>query len=138
MSWSGTVLNCRTATSQKCEAVRRRARIQGSWTFVLLNSGLERDKEQEEVSYGNQFTPSSPLKPKSAVSSRWISGPDSRSGSLNSLFQVAVCLTFLVSFLLLLSAASQRRPGGVLQKPIHTIFKTFALEIAQAKARIWQ
>ena len=29
----GTVLNLRTTTSQKCAAVPRRARIQGSWTL---------------------------------------------------------------------------------------------------------
>ena len=34
--------------SQKCEAVLRRARIQGSWSCVSLNSGLERNKEEEE------------------------------------------------------------------------------------------
>ena len=34
--------------SQKCEAVPRRARISGSYTFLSLNSGLESNKEEEE------------------------------------------------------------------------------------------
>ena len=43
----GTVLVLRTTTtSQKCEAVPRRARISGSWTFVSLNSRLESNKEE--------------------------------------------------------------------------------------------
>ena len=42
------VLDSRTTTSQKCEAVPRRARIQGSWTFVPLNSRLERNEAEEE------------------------------------------------------------------------------------------
>ena len=49
----GTVLDLRTTTSQKCEAVPRRARIQGSWTIVSLNSRLEsnRGKEEEEENH---------------------------------------------------------------------------------------
>jgi hypothetical protein len=35
-------------TAQKCEAVLKRARIQGSWIFVSLNSRLESNKEEEE------------------------------------------------------------------------------------------
>ena len=34
----------------KCEAIPRRARIQGSQTFVSLNSSLESNKEEEEKS----------------------------------------------------------------------------------------
>ena len=37
-----------STTLQKCEAVPRRARIQGSWTFVSLNSGLEGKSNKEE------------------------------------------------------------------------------------------
>ena len=43
----GTLLNLRTSTSQKCEAVLRRARIQGSKTCVSLNSGVESNKGEE-------------------------------------------------------------------------------------------
>jgi len=42
------VLNLRTTTSQKCEAVPRRARIQGSWNFESLNSRLESNKEEKK------------------------------------------------------------------------------------------
>ena len=45
----GAVLNLGTTSSQKCEAVPRRARIQGSLTRVSLNSRLDRNKEEEEV-----------------------------------------------------------------------------------------
>ena len=45
---SGTVLNSRTITQHKCGAVPRRARIQGSCTFVSLNSRLESNKEEGE------------------------------------------------------------------------------------------
>ena len=38
----------RTTTSQKCTAVPRRARVQGSWIFVSPKSRLERNKEEEE------------------------------------------------------------------------------------------
>ena len=41
-------LNLRTTTSQKCAAVPRRARIQGSKTFVSLNSRLESNTEEDE------------------------------------------------------------------------------------------
>ena len=37
-----------TTTSQKCEAVPRRARIDGSQTFVSLNSRLDSNEEEEE------------------------------------------------------------------------------------------
>jgi len=40
------------AISQKCAAVPRRARIQGSQTFVSLNSRLESNKEEEEEEEG--------------------------------------------------------------------------------------
>ena len=45
----GTVLNLRTTTSQKREAVSRRARIQGSQTSVSLNSRLESKKPEEKT-----------------------------------------------------------------------------------------
>ena len=45
---SGTVLNVRTNTKQKCGVVPRSARIQGSQTFVWLNTRLESYKEEEE------------------------------------------------------------------------------------------
>ena len=38
----------RVKGSQKCEAVPRRARNQGSITFVLLNSRMKSDREEEE------------------------------------------------------------------------------------------
>ena len=41
-------LNLRTTTSQTCAAVPRRTRIQGSQTFVSLNSRLESDIEEED------------------------------------------------------------------------------------------
>ena len=44
----GTVLNSRTTTSQQCAAVPRRARFEGSWTLVSLNSRLASSKEKEE------------------------------------------------------------------------------------------
>jgi len=43
------VLNLRTTTSQKCEAVPRGARIQGPQTVVSRNSRLERNKEEEKT-----------------------------------------------------------------------------------------
>ena len=45
---SNTPINSRTTTSQKCEAVPGRARIEGSLTFVSLNSRLDSEKEEEE------------------------------------------------------------------------------------------
>ena len=42
----GSVLGSRVST-HKCEAVPRRARIQGSYTCVSLNSGLESNEEEE-------------------------------------------------------------------------------------------
>ena len=44
----GIVLNSRTTGLHKCAAVPRRARIQGSWTYVSLNFRLESNKEEEE------------------------------------------------------------------------------------------
>ena len=41
-----SVLNLRTATSQKCEALPRRARIEGSQTCVSADSRLESNKEE--------------------------------------------------------------------------------------------
>ena len=41
-------MNLRTSTMQKCEVFPRRARIQGSYTCVSLNSRLESNKEEEE------------------------------------------------------------------------------------------
>ena len=38
----------RTITSQNCESVPRRARIQGSWTCASLISSLKSSKEEEE------------------------------------------------------------------------------------------
>jgi len=43
-----TVLDSRTTTSQKYEAVLRRTRISGAKTFVSLNSWLESNVEEEE------------------------------------------------------------------------------------------
>jgi len=40
------VLNLRTPTLQRCAAVPRKDRIQGSWTFVLLNSRVDSNKEE--------------------------------------------------------------------------------------------
>ena len=45
----GVVLNLRTTSSQKCEAVPRRARVQGSKTCERHNSRLESDKEEKKV-----------------------------------------------------------------------------------------
>ena len=45
---SGTVLDVRTIVFQNCEAIPRRARIEGSWTCVSLNSRLEIIQEDEE------------------------------------------------------------------------------------------
>ena len=42
----GIVLDLRTTTSQKCVAVPRRARIQGSYNCVPLNSRPESNKEE--------------------------------------------------------------------------------------------
>ena len=55
-----TECNIRTTTSQKCEAVPRRARIWGSWTCVSLHSRLESNKEEEttlkrRISHENWF-----------------------------------------------------------------------------------
>ena len=44
----GTVIDSRTHTSQNREAVPRRARIQGSQTFVSLNSRLASNTDKEE------------------------------------------------------------------------------------------
>jgi len=44
----GTVLDLRTNTSQKREAVPRRARIQGSEIFVSLHSGVIKNKRKIE------------------------------------------------------------------------------------------
>ena len=44
----GTVLRSRTTTSQKYEAVPRRARIEGPWTCVSDKSRIESDTEEEE------------------------------------------------------------------------------------------
>jgi hypothetical protein len=41
-------VNLRTASYQKCVAVPRRDRIQGSKIVVSLNSRLESDEKQEE------------------------------------------------------------------------------------------
>ena len=46
--WKWTLLKLSTTTSQKCEAVPRRARIQGSYTCVSLKSRPESNKEEEE------------------------------------------------------------------------------------------
>ena len=43
-------LGSQLAPFQKCEAAPRRARIQGSQTFVKPNSRLETDKEKKKVS----------------------------------------------------------------------------------------
>ena len=43
----------RTTTSQKCAAVPRRARIEGSKTFVSPNSRLDSNKEEEEEEDGH-------------------------------------------------------------------------------------
>ena len=43
-----TVLDFRMSASQKYEAVLRRARISGPWTFVSLNARLESTKEEGE------------------------------------------------------------------------------------------
>ena len=40
-------------TSQKCEAVSRKARIRGSWTLVSLNSRLESNQEKEKSRYAS-------------------------------------------------------------------------------------
>jgi len=50
----GTVLKLRTTTSQKCAAIPRRARIQGSWTCVSLNSRLESNKERRRRKMGEK------------------------------------------------------------------------------------
>ena len=46
------ILNSRSTTSQKSEAVQRRARIQGSKTHVPLNSRLESNQAEEEENDG--------------------------------------------------------------------------------------
>ena len=46
-----TLLDSRTTASQNCDAVPRRARIQGTQTFVSLNSRLESNKGQESASW---------------------------------------------------------------------------------------
>ena len=48
----GTVLNLRKSFLQKCEAVPRRARVEGSSTCVSLNSRLESNEEKEACSFG--------------------------------------------------------------------------------------
>ena len=53
---SYTVLNLRTTPSQKCAAVPRRARIQGSYTLVSLNSRLESERKEEEAVYHQVYT----------------------------------------------------------------------------------
>ena len=45
LAW--VVLDLTTTTLQKCEAVQRRARIQGSYTFASLNFRLENSNEEE-------------------------------------------------------------------------------------------
>ena len=45
----GTVFNLKTTTAQKCAAVPRRARIQGSSTLVSRNFRLESNEEEEEA-----------------------------------------------------------------------------------------
>ena len=40
--------NLRTTTSRECAVVSRRARIQGSWAFVPLNSRLESNTEEKK------------------------------------------------------------------------------------------
>ena len=44
----GTLLSLRSIASQKYEAVLRRARIQGSQTFVSLDSRLESNEEENK------------------------------------------------------------------------------------------
>ena len=46
-----SVLNLRTTTSQKCEALPRRARIEGSQTCVSADSRLESNKEEENFAF---------------------------------------------------------------------------------------
>ena len=46
---SGTVLNSRTSAEKKCGAISRRARIQGSWIVVSLNSRPESNKREEKM-----------------------------------------------------------------------------------------
>ena len=41
-------ITIRTTTLHECAAVPRSARIEGSWTFLLLNSRLASNKEEEE------------------------------------------------------------------------------------------
>ena len=48
--------------SQKCKAVPRRARIQGSYTFASLNSRPENNTEEEEIRMETDFSPLPPLK----------------------------------------------------------------------------
>ena len=45
---AGAECDFRTTTSQKCEAVERRARISGSQTCVSLNSRMESNTEEDE------------------------------------------------------------------------------------------
>jgi hypothetical protein len=47
-----TVLHLRTTASQKCAAVPRRARIQGSETFASLSSRVGINTEEEEDDEG--------------------------------------------------------------------------------------
>ena len=44
-----TALKLRTTHSQKCAALPRRARIQGSYTFASLNSRLESNKKKKKI-----------------------------------------------------------------------------------------
>ena len=48
-AWEVDFVKCigELTTQHKCAVVPRRARILGSWTFVSLNSRLERNKEEE-------------------------------------------------------------------------------------------
>ena len=45
---AGLVFHFCSTSLHKCEAVPRRARIQGSWTFVSLNSRRASKKEEEK------------------------------------------------------------------------------------------
>ena len=49
----GTAFDLGTTTLQKCAALPRRTRIQGSWTYVSLNFRLERTKEEDEEEQEN-------------------------------------------------------------------------------------
>ena len=49
------VSNLRTPSQQKCGAIPRRARIQGSKIVVSLNSRLESNEEEEEEKKGGSW-----------------------------------------------------------------------------------